>query len=100
VNNVVVQLVKEVEKVVDRRVEVPIIQEKIVEVPTIINQIAIERVEVPKIIEVERWNDKIIHETKLIEIEKPIVHYLKDIQVVRAITEKVVEVPRTIERIK
>lgn len=93
-------MVKEVEKIVDRRVEVPIVQEKIVEVPTIVNQIAIERVEVPKIIEVERWNDKIITETKLIEVEKPIVHYIRDIQIVKAAVEKVIEVPRTVERIK
>jgi len=93
-------LVKEVEKIVDRRVEVPIIQEKIVEVPTIVNQIVIERVEVPRIIEVERWNDKIITETKLIEVEKPIVHYIRDIQIVKAAVEKVIEVPRTVERIK
>jgi hypothetical protein len=52
VNNVVVPLIKEVEKIVDRRVEVPIIQEKIVKVPEIINQIVIERIEIPKIIEV------------------------------------------------
>jgi hypothetical protein len=37
-------LIKEVEKIVDRRVEVPIIQEKIVKVPEIINQVIIERV--------------------------------------------------------
>lgn len=61
-------MTKEVEKIVDRRVEVPIIQEKIVEVPTIVNQIVIERMEVPRIVEVERWNDKIITETKLIEV--------------------------------
>jgi hypothetical protein len=52
VNNVVVPLIKQVEKIVDRRVEVPIIQEKIVKVPEIINQIVIERIEIPKIIEV------------------------------------------------
>lgn len=45
-------MIKEVEKIVDRRVEVPIIQEKIVKVPEIINQVIIERVEVPKVIEV------------------------------------------------
>lgn len=63
-----VPLVKEVEKIVDRRVEVPIVQERIVTVPEIINQVAVERIEVPKIIEVERWSDKIITETKLIEV--------------------------------
>lgn len=68
--------------------------------PTIINQIVVERIEVPKIIEIERWNDKIITETKLIEVEKPIVHYIRDVQIVKAIVERVVEVPRTIERIK
>ena len=93
-------MVKEVEKVVDRRVEVPITVEKIVSVPTIVTNTAIERIEVIKIVEVERCRDKIITETKLIEVEKPIVHYIKDIQVVKALVEKVVEVPRTVERIK
>lgn len=64
------------------------------------NQIVVERIEIPKIIEVERWNDRIISEPKLIEVEKPIVHYIKDIQIVKAAIEKVVEVPRTVERIK
>ena len=40
-NNVVVPLVKEVEKVVDRRIEVPIVQEKIVKVPEVINQVVV-----------------------------------------------------------
>lgn len=44
VNNVVVPLVKEVEKVVDRRIEVPIVQEKIVKVPEVINQVVVERI--------------------------------------------------------
>ena len=35
-------------------------QEKIVKVPEVINQVVVEKIEVPKIIEVERWNDKII----------------------------------------
>jgi len=39
--NTVVPLIKEVEKIVDRNVEVPIIQERIVKVPEIIVQIAI-----------------------------------------------------------
>lgn len=65
-----------------------------------INQIVVERIEVPKIIEVERWNDKIITETKLIEVEKPIVHYIRDVQIVKTPVEKIVEVPRTVERIK
>ena len=51
---------KEVEKIVDRRIEVPIVQERIVTVPEIINQVVVERIEVPRIVEVERWNDKII----------------------------------------
>jgi len=45
-------LIKEVEKIVDRRVEVPIIQERIVRVPELITQVVIERVEVPKIVQV------------------------------------------------
>ena len=93
-------MIKEVEKIVDRRVEVPIIQEKIVEVPTIVNQIVIERMEVPRIVEVERWNDKIITETKLIEVEKPVVHYIHDVKIIKALVEKVIEVTKTVERIK
>lgn len=93
-------MIKEVEKIVDRRVEVPIIQERIVEVPTIVNQIVIEKIEVPKIVEVERWNDRIITETKLIEVERPVVHYIHDVRIVKSIVEKVIEVPRTVERIK
>jgi ribosomal protein L17 len=61
------------------------IQEKIVRVPEIINQIVIERVEVPKIIEIEKYVDKIITVTKLVEVERPVVHYIKDIQIVKAI---------------
>lgn len=45
-------MIKEVEKIVDRRVEVPIIQERIVRVPELITQVVIERVEVPKIVQV------------------------------------------------
>jgi hypothetical protein len=45
-------LIKEVEKIVDRRVEVPVIQERIVRVPELITQVVIERVEVPKIVQV------------------------------------------------
>lgn len=58
--------------------------------PEIINQVVVERIEVPKVVEVERWSDKIIHETKLIEVEKPIVHYIKDVQIVKAAVERVV----------
>jgi hypothetical protein len=36
----------------------------------------------------------------LIEVEKPIVHYIKDVQIVKAVVEKIIEVPRTVERIK
>lgn len=35
--------VQEVEKIVDRRIEVPIIQEKIVRVPEIVTQIVVEK---------------------------------------------------------
>lgn len=83
-------MIKEVEKIVDRRVEVPIIQEKIVKIPEIINQVIIERVEVPKVIEVEKLVDKIVTVTKLVEVEKPIVHYIKDVQIVKAAVEKIV----------
>jgi len=44
--------------------------------------------------------DKVINVTKLVEVEKPVVHYIKDIQIVKVAVEKVVEVPRTVERIK
>ena len=98
--NQVVPLIKEVEKIVDRRVEVPIIQERIVRVPEIINQIVIERMDVPRIIEVERLVEKLVIETKIVEVEKPIIHYVKDPQVIKSIVERIIEVPRTVERIK
>jgi len=44
--------------------------------------------------------DKIITVTKLVEVERPVVHYIKDIQIVKVVVEKIVEVPRTVERIK
>lgn len=53
--NHVVPLIKEVEKIVDRRVEVPIIQEKIVRVPEIINNIVIEKTTIPQIITVPQY---------------------------------------------
>ena len=52
--NRTVELVKEVEKVVERRVEVPITNEKLVKVPEIITQIVVERCENPVIVEVEK----------------------------------------------
>ena len=39
--NTVTPLIQEVEKIIDRRVEVPIIQERIVTVPQIINRVEI-----------------------------------------------------------
>ncbi len=53
-------MIKEVEKIVDRRVEVPIIRERIVRVPETITQVVVERVEVPRIIEVQKLVDRIV----------------------------------------
>jgi hypothetical protein len=36
----------------------------------------------------------------LIEVEKPVVHYIKDVQIVKTPVERIIEVPRTVERIK
>ena len=57
---------KEVEKIVDRKVEVPFYQEKIVRVPEIVTQIEVERVEVPMVIEVTKQVDKIVEVTKIV----------------------------------
>lgn len=46
------------------------------------------------------FEEKIVYETKICEVEKPVIQYVKDIQVVKCEVEKVVEVPRTVERIK
>lgn len=63
-------------------------------------KIVIEKVHVPQIIPVERFSEKIVYETKIVEVEKPIIQYIKDIQIVKCAVEKIVEVPRTVERIK
>lgn len=78
----------------------PIIQEKIVKVPEEITKIVIEKVHVPQLIPVQVINEKIVYQTKIIEVEKPIIQYIKDIQIVKCEVEKIVEVPRTVERIK
>lgn len=80
--------------------EVPLIQEKIVRVPEEITKVVIEKVHVPQIIPVQVFAEKIVYETKIVEVEKPIVQYIRDIQVVKCVVEKIVEVPRTVERIK
>lgn len=57
---------KEVEKIVDRKVEVPFYQEKIVRVPEIATQIVVERVDIPVIVEVTKQVDKIVEVTKIV----------------------------------
>lgn len=42
--NTITPLVKEVEKIIERKVEVPFFQEKIITVPEIVNRIEIQRV--------------------------------------------------------
>jgi hypothetical protein len=68
IRNVIVEKIKEVEKIVDRKVEVPLIQEKIVRVPEEITKVVIEKVHVPQIIPVQLFQDKIIYETKIVEV--------------------------------
>lgn len=67
VNNPVT-LIHEVEKIVDRRVEVPVVHERVLRVPEIVTQIVLERVEIPKVIEVIRTVDKIVEVAKIIEV--------------------------------
>ena len=50
----------------DRRVDVPIIHEKIVTVPEVITKIVIEKVHVPYIITVKEFAEKIVYETKIV----------------------------------
>ena len=52
------------------------IQEKIVRVPEITTQIVVERVEIPRIIEVTKNIDKIVEITKIVEVEKIVNHYI------------------------
>lgn len=68
VNNVVVEKIKEVEKIVDGKVEVPLIQERIVRVPEEIIKVVIEKVHVPQIIPVQVFAEKIVYETKIVEV--------------------------------
>lgn len=63
-----VTLIHEVEKIVDRRVEVPVVHERVLRVPEIVTQIVLERVEIPKVIEVIRTVDKIVEVAKIIEV--------------------------------
>lgn len=65
-------------------------------VPEVITQIVVEKIEVPKIIEVDRYVDKIVEVNKIIEVEKPVNHYITQSNPVKIIVEKIVEVPRTI----
>jgi hypothetical protein len=39
-----------------------------VKVPEIVNQVVIEHVEIPRIVEVERVVEKLVTETKLVEV--------------------------------
>lgn len=64
----VVEKIKEVEKIVDRKVEVPLIQERIVRVPEEIIKVVIEKVHVPQIIPVQVFAEKIVYETKIVEV--------------------------------
>ena len=43
-------------------------QERIVKVPEIITQVVVERIEVPRIVEVDRHVDKIVEVNKIIEV--------------------------------
>ena len=54
------------EKIVDRKVEVPIIQERIVRVPEEIIKVVIEKVHVPQIIPVQVFQDRVVYETKIV----------------------------------
>ena len=96
----VVEKVVERIKTVDRKIEVPFLQDRIVTVTIEVPKIVIERIHVPHIVPVKCIEEKIIEKPKIVEVEKPYIQYIKDIQVVNCVVEKIVEVPRTIERIK
>ena len=44
--------------------------------------------------------DKIVEVNKIIEVEKPVNHFITQNNPVKVVVEKIVEVPRTVERIK
>lgn len=69
-------------------------------VPEIVTQIAIERVENTRIVEVVVNKDRIVEVPKIIEIETvKIVEVIVE-KPVKILVEKIVEVPKVIERIK
>ena len=51
--------------------------------PEEITKIVIEKVHVPQIIPIKQFEEKIVYLTKIVEVEKPIVQYIKDIQIVK-----------------
>ena len=88
------------EKIIDRIVEVPIIHERIDKVPEMINHVGVEKIHVPYVITVKEFCDKIVTETIIKEIENRVIVPYKDVQIVNCYVEKIVEIPRTVERFK
>jgi hypothetical protein len=48
-------------------------------------KVVIEKVHVPQIIPVKQIVEKIVYETKIVEVEKPIVQCIKDVQIVKSV---------------
>ena len=92
----VVPLIHEVEKIVERKVEIPFYQERIVQVPQITTNIVIEHEEVPRIIEIEVVVEKYLTVTEIMTIEVPVIRYINVPKVVHLREERIVEVPRTV----
>lgn len=53
-----------------------------------------------RVLPVDRFKDKIVEVTKIIEVEKPVPYAVTENVINTIVVEKIVEVPRTIERLK
>lgn len=60
----------------------------------------VEKIHVPYVITVKEYCDKIVTETIIKEIENRVIVPYKDVRIVNCMVEKIVEIPRTVERIK
>ena len=83
-----------------KKVEVPIIQEVIRVVPQTITKVVIEKTEIEKPYEVTCQVGVPVEKTKLMEVEKPIVHYIHEEVPVKIKVDNIVPVTKTVERIK
>lgn len=49
-----VEVIREVEKIVEKYLEVPVVHERVIKVPEIVTQMVVEKIEKPVIVEIEK----------------------------------------------